>query len=95
MNTDIVKITEPEDWVTLKRLGADVVLDPVGLRTAHLFLRGRSGTNKPEEVWRAIEGNIGTLAVFVNSIVLSEQIPVFNYGDSFDIYPPPPDIRVK
>jgi hypothetical protein len=88
MSADIVKITEPEDWATLKGLGADVVLDPVVLRTAHLFLLGRSRTNKPEEVWKAIEGNIGTLAAFVDAIILSDQIPVFNYGSTYDISPP-------
>jgi hypothetical protein len=95
MNAGIVKITEPEDWMKLKRLGADVVLDPVVLRTAHLFLLGRSGTGKPDEVWKVIESNIGTLATFVDSIILSKQIPVFNYSTSYDTYPPPPGIQVK
>jgi hypothetical protein len=88
MSVDILKITEPEDWATLKALGADVVLDPVVLRTAHLFLLGRSGTDKPDEVWKAIESNIGTLAAFVDAMILSDQIPVFNYGSTYDISPP-------
>ena len=95
MNAGIVKITDPEDWATLQRLGADVVLDPVVLRTAHLFLLGRSGTEKPDEVWKAIESNIGTLATFVDAIILSEQVPVFNYGMSYDISPPPPGAQVE
>jgi hypothetical protein len=95
MSADIVKITEPEDWATLKGLGADVVLDPVVLRTAHLFLLGRRGTDKPEKVWKAIESNIGALAAFVDAIILSEQIPVFNYGDTYDTDPPPPGIQVE
>ncbi len=95
MSAGVVKITEPEDWATLKRLGADVVLDPVVLRTAHLFLLGRSGTDKPDEVWKAIESNIGTLATFVDSIILSEQVPVFNYGTTYDIHPPPPGAQVE
>src|SRR5215472_15331002 len=88
MSVDIVKITEPEDWATLKGLRADVVLDPVVLRTAHLFLQGRSGTDKPSETWKAIESNIGTLAAFVDAVILSNQIPVFNYGTTYDISPP-------
>jgi hypothetical protein len=95
MSVDIVKIAEPEDWATLKGLGADVVLDPVILRTAHLFLRGRTGTDKPDEVWKVIERNIGTLAAFVDAAVLSEQIPVFNYGSSYDLSPLPPDVKVE
>ena len=89
MSGVIVKISEPEDWATLKSRGADVVLDPVVLRTAHLFLQGRGGTNKPGEVWNAIESNIGALASFVDAIILCEQVPVFNYGSTYEISPPP------
>jgi hypothetical protein len=95
MSVDIVKISKSEDWATLKGLGADVVLDPVILRTAHLFLLGRTGTDKPDEVWKAIEKNIGALAAFVDAAVLSEQIPVFNYGSSYDLSPLPPDAKVQ
>jgi hypothetical protein len=95
MSTDIIKVTEPEDWATLKGLGADVVLDPVVLRTAHLFLQGRRGTDKPDEVWEAIEGNIGALASFVDAVIMNKQIPVFNYGLTYDISPPSPGIRIE
>jgi hypothetical protein len=86
------KITAPSDWSALRDAGADVVVDPIVLRTAHLFLLGRKRAPRdPEQVWKAIETNIGALAAFVDEIVLRERrIPVFNYGSSFDLGMRPP-----
>jgi hypothetical protein len=84
------KIAESGDWARLGDSGADLVLDPIVLRTAHLFLLGRRGTkNDPDRVREAVEANIGALATFVDAIILRERIPVFNYGNSFDLGPPP------
>lgn len=85
MDPKVFKLSEPGDWKALGELGADAVLDPVVVRTAHLFLLGRSGTTRPDEVWRSLKGNIGALATFVDAIVLRERIPVFNYGITYDV----------
>jgi hypothetical protein len=75
-------IKTSDDWVALRRQGADAVLDPMVVRTAHLFLLGPTGTKKPAEVWSVLQNNIGALATFVDALVLHDRIPVFNYGDS-------------
>jgi hypothetical protein len=79
---DVFRVSERNDWTSLRRAGADVVLDPMVIRTADQFLRGSTGVRDPSNVWAALEQNIGALAVFVDAIILYNRIPVFNYANS-------------
>ena len=78
------EINKTADWGELRAIGADVVVDPVVVRTAHQFVLGKSNTANPARVWKALEEDIGALAAFVDALVLQTRIPIFNYEISWD-----------
>jgi hypothetical protein len=78
------------DWNLFRELNLDVIVDPMVFRSGQLLLRGRSGVqqvssgSKPEEVWKALSHNIGSLAAFFDALILNEHLPIIDYGPSFD-----------
>lgn len=80
-----IEITRPEDFQQLAQDGLRTVVDPMILRCGELFLKGSRQADNPDEVWSLLSANIYGLGMFFDSLVLNEQIPVFNYGDTFDM----------
>ena len=74
-----VTISRPEDWDKLSELG--VVVDPFVFRIGQLFLQGKGVAR---DRWEAIESDLGALVKFFDLIVLHDQLPAFNYYDTFD-----------
>jgi hypothetical protein len=74
-----------EAWDELVQRNLGIVIDPLVFRLGQFFLEGESeaGTDK-ERRWRAIESDIGALVSFFDLIVLHNQLPAFNYHDTFD-----------
>jgi len=56
------------------------------VRYGEVFLGGRRAAGERADAkWRAIANDIGGLLLFFDQIVLRERIPIFNYGDTFDM----------
>src|SRR6185312_13364338 len=75
--------TKPEKGVEL-----DTILDPMIYRTADVFLRGKAGVSRTfrsaGQVREAINRNIDSLTIFFDSIILAENLPIIDYGITFD-----------
>ena len=77
-------IADSADWRLLHQ--GDVVVDPLVLRYGEIFLGGqRAAGEHALAKWRAIANDVGGLLLFFDQIMLRERIPVFNYGDTFDM----------
>jgi hypothetical protein len=86
------------DWQKVSQIGGPVV-DLMILRCGEIFLLGPNvafgqvlvpqpyGTNSQYDVWQLLEVNLQGLAGFFDRIVLQDQIPVFDYPDSFMVDP--------
>jgi hypothetical protein len=74
-----------EAWDELMQRNLGIVIDPLVFRLGQFFLEGESeaGADKNRR-WRTIESDIGALVSFFDLIVLHEQLPAFNYHDTFD-----------
>jgi hypothetical protein len=74
-----------EAWDELVTRNLGIVIDPLIFRVGQFFLEGGSedGLDKNRR-WHAIESDIGSLVSFFDLIVLHEQLPAFNYHDTFD-----------
>jgi hypothetical protein len=81
---DIV-IAVPEDWAKLAQRQLDVVIDPFVFRIGQFFLEGRDpNRDDPDSRWGTIARDLGALVNFFDLIVLHDQLPAFNYADTFD-----------
>jgi len=74
-----------EAWDDLVQRNLGIVIDPLVFRIGQFFLEGESeaGDDKDRR-WRAIESDIGALVNFFDLVVLHDQLPAFNYNDTFD-----------
>jgi hypothetical protein len=72
------------DWEALSHDGLDVVVDPMVVRCGEVFLRGAVGARDAAQTWSLLERNVHALALFFDTLILEDRIPVFNYGDTFD-----------
>jgi hypothetical protein len=87
-----VTINTTEDWQSFTKpeegVQMDVIVDPMIYRTADVFLRGKTGVSSTfgstEQVQTAIKRNIDSLTTFFDSFVLSENLPIIDYGITFD-----------
>jgi hypothetical protein len=70
-----------EDRTKLAENGWDVIVDPFVLRVGQFFLEG---ADTGPQRWTAIENDLGALVSFFDLVVLRNQIPAFNYPDTFD-----------
>src|SRR6266487_1252045 len=75
-----VTINNIGEWAQLSSKGLDVVVDPLVFRLGQLFLEGKQGG--PDR-WPAIESDIGAVVAFFDLLVLHDQLPAFNYPDTF------------
>jgi len=91
MNPDLV-VQNNEDWKRFTNFtpegGLDAVVDPMIYRTAEVFLRGRPGVSQTlaseDQVRKSIQRNLDSLMMFFDLIVLSRQLPIIDYGITFD-----------
>jgi hypothetical protein len=92
--TTLVQITkntlspdEPQGWSAYNEAKLDVVPDPMVLRTGETFLLGKSGVKKigldPEEVWKSIDENLGSLFAFFDLLITRDRIPLIEYWHTF------------
>jgi hypothetical protein len=74
-----------EAWDELVKRNLGIVIDPLVFRLGQFFLEGVSeaGVEKDRR-WNAIESDIEALVSFFDLIVLHDQLPAFNYNDTFD-----------
>ena len=79
-------VAESGDWEGLQKRGLRVIVDPLIYRLGQIFLEGEHAAGDKKEVrWHALEGDLGALVSFFDLIVLNDQLPAFNYTDTFDI----------
>ena len=93
-----VLVDTADDWQKVSQIGGPVV-DPMILRCGEIFLLGSNvapgqvlspqpyGGNSQYDVWQLLDVNLQGLAGFFDRIVLEDQIPVFDYPDSFMVDP--------
>lgn len=60
-----------------------MVVDPTIFRTAEVFLQGERAARDKRTLWHAISANIGSLASFIDAIVLNDKLPIFDYLSTF------------
>jgi hypothetical protein len=89
-----IRIETPDDWQRLVERNLTTVLDPMVYRAGEIFLRGRSGSalgNAPtvpleeSRAWDFLDKNLLALGFFLDALILNERLPIFNYGDTFDM----------
>src|ERR1700722_933552 len=80
-----ITIANESDWKQLAAQGFSTVLDPMVVRCGELFLRGVQEAVAAETVWELLESNVHGVAMFFDRLVLDDKIPIFNYGDTFDM----------
>ena len=90
-----VRIDGSDDWHRLIERNLTTVLDPMVYRAGEIFLRGRSGRalgNSPAipldetRAWDFLDKNLLALGFFFDAVILNERLPIFNYGDTFDMH---------
>ena len=78
---------EPQGWSAFSEAKLDVVPDPMVLRTGETFLLGRSGVQRigldPEEVWKFIDQNLGSLFAFFDLLMTRDRVPLIEYWHTF------------
>ena len=77
------------DWEKFPLRGFETVVDPMVFRSADVFLRGEVGATKSlgrdrDTLWGALSANIGSLTAFFDVLLLSERLPIIDYGTTFD-----------
>jgi hypothetical protein len=91
MNEPDVEIKNHTDWQEKFPGGQpEVIVDPMIFRSADVYLRGRKGVEqslpgkKPDDVWKALSANVGSLVTFFDALILSERLPIIDYGFTYD-----------
>ncbi len=81
-----IKVKNLQDWSSLSEKKIDTIIDPMIVRSADLWLQGRAGveSGNSEEVWAALSQNIDSIEAFFDTLVLSERVPLIDYGITFD-----------
>jgi hypothetical protein len=81
------EVDEPQGWSAFSEAKLDVIPDPMVLRTGETFLLGRSGVQHlgldPEEVWKSIDQNLGSLFAFFDLLITRDRIPLIEYWHAF------------
>jgi hypothetical protein len=80
MDPIVIENNSPEEWQKFSAL-LDCVPDPMVIRTAELFLNGRSGCARlgPDAVWQTIDSNLHGLLTFFNMLMTRPAIPLIDY----------------
>jgi hypothetical protein len=81
-----IEIQNEADWAQLREKGINIIVDPMIVRSADLLLQGRSGPRgqEPREVWTALSQNVDSIEAFFDAFVLSERLPLVDYGITYD-----------
>jgi len=79
-----LNVEHPKDWEAIASIGGPVV-DPMIVRCGELFLRGAKGASSPVDAWDLLTRNVHAIGTFFDRLIIEDQIPVFNYADTFDI----------
>jgi hypothetical protein len=85
----MITIDTARDWEKIPAEGLNVVVDPMVFRTADVFLRGLSGLARSSEpkhpgtMWSAISSNIGSLCTFIDTLILEDRLPMYDYGMTY------------
>ncbi len=75
-------------WGELVDRGLDVVVDPMLFRIGEYFLGGKRAADPVgDRRWQAVESDLGTLVAFFDLVVMHDQLPAFNYFDTFGYEP--------
>jgi hypothetical protein len=84
MNSISIESNTPAEWQKFSAL-LDCVPDPMVIRTAELFLNGKSGCSRLEtdSVWESIESNLHGLFTFFNMLMTRPAIPLIGYYETF------------
>lgn len=80
----IIAENTPAEWRKFSST-FDCVPDPMIIRTAELFLNGRSGCSRldTDAVWQTIERNVHGLLTFFNMLMTRSAIPLISYYETF------------
>ncbi|MGC2517807.1 MAG: hypothetical protein WA373_01680 [Burkholderiales bacterium] len=90
-----ILIENVDDWNRLIDRKLTTVLDPMVFRAGEIFLRGRSGRAlgdapavplEASRAWDFLDKNLLALGFFFDALILNERLPLFNYGDTFDMH---------
>lgn len=90
-----IEITQDADWRRLIDRNLTTVVDPMVLRAGEIFMRGLSGQAfggapmSPLDAAAAenfLDKNLLALGFFFDALILNDQLPVFNYSDSYDMH---------
>jgi hypothetical protein len=84
-NADLI-VAKEADWVTFfEDQHLETIVDPMVYRTGQLFTEGaQSAGAQRDEIWQALSQNIGSLIAFFDALILNDQLPVIDYGFTFD-----------
>ena len=72
-------------WNELEKRDLAIVIDPVVFRLGQFFLEGQPATESEADIrWGVIANDIGALVSFFDLVVMHDQLPAFNYHDTYD-----------
>lgn len=83
MSPIVIQDNSPAEWKKFTTL-LDCVPDPMVIRTAELFLNGKSGCARlgTDAVWQTIESNLHGLLTFFNMLMTRPAIPLIDYFET-------------
>lgn len=74
-----------EAWDELVQRNLGIVVDPLVFRLGQFFLEGKAAAGADEDRrWGTIASDVEALVSFFDLVVLHDQLPAFNYHDTFD-----------
>src|SRR6185503_4750553 len=79
-----ITIAKESDWSKLTNHSIETVVDPMVYRCGQLFVNGAKKADHKGKVWDLLDQNVSSIATFLDSIILYDKLPVFNYADTFD-----------
>jgi hypothetical protein len=79
----VLNVSSPAEWKTLRQRRLLSVLDPMVFRAADAYLRG-APQDGDAPIWEAISKSVDALCVFVDAVMLNDQLPIFDYGVSWE-----------
>lgn len=80
-----IAIKETSDWQMLREQHLGTVVDPMVFRCGELFLKGASSAAMRVKTWDLLSANLHAVEMFFDALILNTKLPVFNYGDTFDM----------
>jgi hypothetical protein len=85
-----LEIEAMEDWRLFHEQHLDTIVDPMIFRAGDIFVRGRSRARDTlpaaddDAIWRAVAKDLTGLTAFFDQLVLSDRLPLIDYGITFD-----------